>query len=225
EERDGTPGARNAYAQTEFLTSTDERFRPVNLFNGPDGALYVVDMYRGVIQHRIFVTTYLRNQILERGLESPIGMGRIYRIVPDGTPPLRIPALARATRKELVAALEHEQSWWRETAQRVLVERGDEHAAPLLRITIRSSRFPLARLHALWTLEGLDVLDWDSVARALRDPEVRVAVAGARLAERFFAQHPQRTLEALKARAAWSELAFQQQFALSLGAAPAKEAD
>jgi len=225
EEHDGIPRARNAYERTEFLTSTDERFRPVNLYNGPDGALYVVDMYRGIIQHRIFVTTYLRNQIIERGLESPIGMGRIYRIVPEGAPSLRVPKLAEATREELVAALEHENGWWRETAQRVLVERADTQAASLLRTMVRTSRSALARLHALWTLEGLDALDWDSVAHALRDPEVRVAVAGAQLAEKFLAQDARRALAALKARAAWTELAFQQQLALSLGAAPAREAD
>ena len=83
EERDGIPRVRNAYEPTEFLASTDERFRPVNLYNGPDGSLYVVDMYRGIIQHRIFLTTYLRNQIKERGLEAPLGMGRVYRIVPE----------------------------------------------------------------------------------------------------------------------------------------------
>lgn len=225
EYRGGFPSARNAYERTEFLTSTDERFRPVNLFNGPDGALYVVDMYRGVIQHRIFVTTYLRNQIKERGLESPIGMGRIYRIVPDGTPPLRIPNLAKAKTSALVAALAHEEAWWRDTAQRVLVERGDSKAAPALRALIETSDSSLARLHALWTLEGLNAVDWPSVERALADPDVHVAVAGARLAEAFFANDPKRTLAALEARAAWGELAFQQQLALSLGAAPATLAD
>ncbi len=225
EERNGIPSARNAYAHTEFLTSTDERFRPVNLFNGPDGALYVVDMYRGVIQHRIFVTTYLRNQIKERGLESPIGMGRIYRIVPEGAPALKLPSLATASAEELVAALAHEQGWWRDTAQRLLVERGDRKAVTALRDLIRSSPSSLARLHALWTLEGLDAVDWSSVARGLADPEVRVAVAAARLSERFFAREPERTLSALKQRAAWGELAFQQQLALSLGAAPADAAE
>ncbi len=225
EERDGRASARNAYARTEFLTSTDERFRPVNLYNGPDGALYVVDMYRGVIQHRIFVTTYLRNQIKERGLESPIGMGRIYRIVPDDAPVLKIPALAKADQAELVAALEHEQAWWRDTAQRVLVERGDKHAVPALRKLVQTSRSPLARLHALWTLEGLQSVDWDSVRRGLVDPDVNVAVSAARLSEPFLASEPKRTIAELKQRAEWGELRFQQQLALSLGLAPADAAD
>jgi putative membrane-bound dehydrogenase-like protein len=225
EERDGVPSARNVYARTEFLTSTDERFRPVNLYNGPDGALYVVDMYRGVIQHRLFVTTYLRRQIEERGLEAPIGMGRIYRIVPDGAPPLTLPNLARMTTEELVAALAHENAWWRETAQRLLVERDAQAAVPALRNLLRTSPSSRARLHALWTLSGLQAVDWDSLAHALRDPSVHVAVVAARLAEAFFATRPERTMAALKARAAWGELEFQRQLALSLGAAPAAVAD
>ena len=70
---------------TEFLTSTDERFRPVYLSNAPDGTLYIVDMYHGIIQHRDYITEYLRDQILSRKLEAPLGHGRIYRIVHETT--------------------------------------------------------------------------------------------------------------------------------------------
>lgn len=220
EVRDGVPSARNAYAQTEFLTSTDERFRPVNLYNGPDGALYVVDMYRGVIQHRIFLTTYLRNQIKERGLEAPLGMGRIYRIVPEGASAQKPPALAKASSAQLVATLAHEQAWWRDTAQRLLVERGDKAAIPPLRALVRESPSALGRLHALWALEGLHAADWPTVEHALLDSDVHVAAAAARLAERFFEDNASRTLRALSQRAAWGELTFQRQLALSLGAAP-----
>ncbi|MFP6902796.1 MAG: hypothetical protein VCB81_03960, partial [Verrucomicrobiia bacterium] len=76
---DGTPVARNAYDKAEWLTSTDERFRPVNMVNGPDGCLYIVDMYRGILQHKHYVTSFLRKQIIERKLDAPIGLGRIYR--------------------------------------------------------------------------------------------------------------------------------------------------
>ena len=77
--------ARKAYPDGEFLASTDERFRPVYLSNAPDGTLYVVDMYRGIIEHRISLTVYLRDQILERGLQGPTGLGRIYRVVHEST--------------------------------------------------------------------------------------------------------------------------------------------
>ncbi len=77
--------ARKAYQQAEFLSSTDERFRPVYLSNAPDGTLYVVDIYRGIIQHHTYITEYLRDQIASRSLEQPIGLGRIYRVVHEGT--------------------------------------------------------------------------------------------------------------------------------------------
>jgi glucose/arabinose dehydrogenase len=83
----------SARAGAEFLTSTDERFRPVNLTAGPDGALYVVDLYRGILQHRVFMTTQLRKQVLERGLDQPVGLGRIWRVVPIDDVVTEVPAL------------------------------------------------------------------------------------------------------------------------------------
>ena len=86
--------ARKAYANAEFLASTDERFRPVYLSSAPDGTIYVVDMYHGIIQHKGFITEYLRDQILSRKLESPINMGRIFRVVHETTRRDRRPALS-----------------------------------------------------------------------------------------------------------------------------------
>jgi mono/diheme cytochrome c family protein/glucose/arabinose dehydrogenase len=217
------PVARNAHERTEFLASTDERFRPVNLYNGPDGALYVVDMYRGIIQHRIYLTTYLRNQIEERALDAPVGLGRIYRVVPEGAPRHARPGLARMSTARLVATLEHREAWWRDTAQRLLVERRDPRAIDGLRRLARGSRSSLARLHALWTLDGIDDVDWPTVQAALTDADVDVAVAAARLAERFL--HAERTLGALAARAGWGEPKFLRQMALSLGNGAADRTD
>ncbi|MGH9371365.1 MAG: DUF7133 domain-containing protein, partial [Vicinamibacterales bacterium] len=128
---DGTTlRARKAYEHAEFLTSTDERFRPVNLSSGPDGTLYIVDMYRGIIQHHAYITEYLRDQILARKLEQPTGFGRIYRVVHDTTRRDGAPGLAGATATQLVETLSHPNGWWRDTAQRLLVERGDTTSAP-----------------------------------------------------------------------------------------------
>jgi hypothetical protein len=132
-ERDGALQGANAYEGTEFLTSTDERFRPVNLFNGPDGALYVVDLYRGILQHRIYVTSFLRKQIDERGLANGIGLGRIWRVVPDGAPRANFKlGLAAATTAKLVEKLGDANGWTRDTAQRLLVEKRDPVATALL---------------------------------------------------------------------------------------------
>ena len=85
-EDDGaTLRARKAYEQGDFLASTDERFRPVFISNAPDGTLYIADMYRGIIEHRISITVYLRDQILSRKLNAPTGLGRIFRVVHDTT--------------------------------------------------------------------------------------------------------------------------------------------
>ena len=225
EERDGVPRVRNAYESTEFLASTDERFRPVNLYNAPDGSLYVVDMYRGVIQHRIFLTTYLRNQIKERRLEAPLGMGRVYRIVPENAKRSSPPLLANASSAQLVEALNHIDAWVRETAQRLLVERFDTSVAPALRRVATTAPRAATRAHALWTLDGMDSVDWPTAATALRDAEPRVAATGVRISQRFIANHPERTIAAMLERARWNEPSVVRQVALSLGAAPASHAD
>lgn len=182
-EQDGFITARNAYTNAEFLASTDERFRPVNLYTGPDGALYVVDMYHGIIQHRIYVTSYLRKQIQDRALEQPQNLGRIYRVVHDGERPHRAPALGKATSGELVQTLMHPNGWWRDTAQRLLVERKDPSAIAPLKIMAHSGTDPIHRLHALWTLEGMGQLDSTTIASALEDPQPKLRAAALRLAE------------------------------------------
>ena len=189
-ENDGVVTGRNAYEGTEFLTSTDERFRPVNTASGPDGALYLVDMYHGILQHRVYMTSYLRKQVEERDLAAGNGMGRIYRIVPDGakSSPARFD-LTHETSAQLVSHLSDTNSWWRDTAQRLLVERADPASVPLLRESGRSQTAPaLGRLHALWTLQGFNQLDRDTVVAALGSTDERVAVAAIRLAEKWLAQ-------------------------------------
>ena len=119
----GTIQGRNAYDQKEFIASTDERFRPVGFSTGPDGALYIVDFYRGVLQHRISLTSYLRKQSEDRKLADPQHLGRIYRVVPLDRPAPRAPAPAALTAAQWVERLSHPNSWWRESAQRLLVER------------------------------------------------------------------------------------------------------
>ena len=130
---DGTTiRARKAYENAEFLASTDERFRPVYITNAPDGALYVVDMYRGVIQDRMSTTMYLRDHILSRKLDAPVGLGRIYRVVHETTKRDTMNPFANATPAQLVEALSHANGWRRDTAQRLLVERNAKSVVPAL---------------------------------------------------------------------------------------------
>ncbi|MEO7678962.1 MAG: PVC-type heme-binding CxxCH protein, partial [Verrucomicrobiota bacterium] len=129
-EENGGIAGRQAYTNAEFLASTDERFRPVNLNNGPDGALYLVDLYRGILQHRIYLTSYLRAQAESRGLQQPTGLGRIYRLVAEGSSPKPV-ILSKLSSAELVENLSNSKGWVRDTAQRLLVERNEAKTIPL----------------------------------------------------------------------------------------------
>ena len=164
----------------EFLGGRDNWFRPVNLAVGPDGALYVLDFHRAVIEHPEWIPDTIEKQL---NLRAGDDKGRIYRIVPrEGLKAVR-PQLSRATSEDLVATLAKPNKWWRDTAQRMLVERKDKAAIPSLIKTVRSSQSPLARLHALWTLEGLEALEPELIVAALTDPEPGVRENAVRLSE------------------------------------------
>ncbi len=173
--------------EQEFLASTDERFRPVNTRVGPDGALYIADMYHGIIEHVIFMVPWLTKQIQERHLDEGNDLGRIWRVVAENRPlERRAPKLTTATSAELVQTLTHQNGWHRLTAQRLLVERNDPASVPLLRdLAARgpSVTNPLAQLHALWTLDGLETLDLDTKLAALGRADERVRSAAVRLCE------------------------------------------
>ena len=183
-EDDATLRASKAWTNAEFLASTDERFRPVSFANAPDGALYLVDLYRGVVEHRLSLTTYLKSYIETQGLLNPRGRGRIWRIVHEDTP--RDPSpMKTATAEDLVALLSHPNGWRRDTAQRLLVERGDVAIAPALARLSRNADEPRTRLHALWTLDGLDAITVAHVEATLQDRSPHVRAAGLRIAERW----------------------------------------
>lgn len=180
-ESGGVLSAKNAYTEIEFLTSTDERFRPVNAYNGPDGALYIVDMARGIIQHKFFLTHYLVANIEARKLEQPVNLGRIYRIVPeDKTAPLAVKLPKDSS--GIVALLAHANGHVRDTAQRVLVERGDASVVPAIAEIAATAELPQARVQALWTLDGLKALTPEVLTAALKDSHEKVRVVGVRLA-------------------------------------------
>ena len=164
------------WKEREFLASTDERFRPVNASMGPDGCLYVVDFYRGVIQHKRFLTSYLRRQSAERQLDKPIGLGRIYRIVPEDHKTIDPPS-------DLVAGLSHPHLWWRLRSQKRIVE-GDRQdlAGEVQKLADNKKAKAHARVHALWTLAGLGQLEEKTVRLAIEDKHWFVSMSGLRLA-------------------------------------------
>jgi mono/diheme cytochrome c family protein/glucose/arabinose dehydrogenase len=181
-EKDGLLTGTNAYEEKEFLTSTDERFRPVMTATGPDGALYIVDLYRGMLQHPGFLTHYLIANIKARKLETPINQGRIWRIVRDdqaAPKTTKIPADSAAR----VKLLTHPNGWVRDSAQRLLVESADISAATSLRTLLADAQAPAtARLHALWSLDGLASARAEDVRLALKDSDAQVRAAAVRIA-------------------------------------------
>lgn len=187
-EKEGMVQATNVLKNTEFLTSTDERFRPVQAADGPDGALYLVDMYRGVIQHQSFLTHYLMANIAARKLEQPVNQGRIWRIVPD-TKERPQPVRVAKEGPERVKHLSHANGWVRDTAQRLLVESANaSEIIPALReLAADAKAQPLARLHALWALDGLSSSSADVLRGALKDGDARVRAAAVRIAQRDLA--------------------------------------
>lgn len=167
----------------EFITSTDGNFRPVNCYTGPDGCLYIVDMYRGIIQEKAFLTPYLRGEILKAGYEKNVGRGRLYRVVCEGIERGPQPKLLDAKATELVEALAHPNGWWRDTAQSLLVTRQVQTVAPALRKMALKHENTIARLHALWTLKGLGQLDEATTRSLVQDTNPRVRVASIRAME------------------------------------------
>ena len=164
------------WKEREFLASTDERFRPVNASMGPDGCLYVVDFYRGVIQHKRFLTSYLRRQSAERQLDKPIGLGRIYRIVPENYKTLNSPT-------DLVSGLSHPHLWWRLRSQKRIVE-GDRQdlVSDIRKLAENKAAYPYSRVHAMWSLVGLGKLKESTVNLAIDDKHWFVSMTALRLA-------------------------------------------
>jgi putative membrane-bound dehydrogenase-like protein len=165
------------YEGKEFLASTDEWFRPVAIENGPDGALYVVDMYRAVIEHPDFVPEELKKRPDQRLGDD---LGRIYRIVPKERAKAKIDLPRDASAQELVLLLAHENAWQRETAQRLLIERGEKGVESELVKLLNHNQPEVAVFHAMWTLQGLGLLTNERFGELLKNWRPGVADFAAR---------------------------------------------
>ena len=203
---------KNAYDKAEFLSSTDMNFRPVNTVTGPDGCMYIVDMYHGIIQESNWTRegSYLRPRIQRLGLDKNIGRGRIYRLVHDGYTPGPQPHLLEASSSQLVNYLNHPNGWWRDNAQKLLVIRGDKSVVPALKkMALGKEGFldklafwkdkptELGRLHALWTLEGLDAMDKNTLFAAFGDENPHIRKAAVWISEKYIKQDDEEVLDKL----------------------------
>lgn len=168
----------------EFLQSTDSWFRPASSQVGPDGYLYVIDMYRQHIETPMSIP-----EDLQVGMDFNAGnkYGRIYRIEPENAGAYKkvTPDLKNATSADLVTTLTHQNSWWRLQAQRLLLERQDKSVLPAVKAMFAKNDDPRFRLHALYVLEGMDALDAATVKMAMKDSSPGVRENAAILSERF----------------------------------------
>ncbi|GAB2992772.1 c-type cytochrome [Cyclobacterium sediminis] len=177
--------ASREHEDKEFLASTDAWFRPVNAYVGPDGALYIIDYYRQIIEH----PEWMAEEVVQSGaLYNGTDQGRIYRITPKGTSPIDWSdklTLATASPKELLSHLSHENAWWRMNSQRLIVDQNLESLVSALKKLAVSGESPLGRLHALWTLQGMDALDQETLASSFKDPVAGVRENAVKLSEFF----------------------------------------
>lgn len=202
--------------EVEFLASRDPWFRPVNLANGPDGSLYLVDMYRAVIEHPQFMPAELKSR---RDLTDGNDRGRIYRIIPKSAakPKRQAPAeIAKHSPEELVKVLDHPNGWHRETASRLIHERQDPLLAAHLESLVKTGKTPEGGVRALWALHGLKKLTPELLAEALNDSHPRVIEQAVRLSEPWLAENVS-LREKLTELADRGDARLRFQLALSLG--------
>jgi mono/diheme cytochrome c family protein len=239
---EGVTQVRNAYPGAEFIVSSDPLFRPVNIKQGPDGALYIVDMYHGIIQDANWTArgTYLRYKVQQYQLDKVINHGRIWRLRFDGVPagtaeagagqpavpaiPLNTtwPSMSTATPAQLASYLNHPIGWWRDTAQRLLVLKQDKSVVPQLREIARTSDTLVGRFHAMWTLEGLGALDAALVREQMKDANPRMRIQALRASESLY-KAGDRTFDAdyrAAAKDADTDVAIQALLTLSVLKAP-----
>ena len=185
-EQQGQFSGEEIYPQSEILASTDERFRPVNLYTAPDGSLYIVDMYHGVIQHKEFLTTYLREQSEARDLHKHNStMGRIYRLRWADNALAAQPQLNNKTAAQLVPYLAHANGWYRDTARRMIVQNQDNSVVAAVTRLVQQSQDHRAQINALWTLDGLNAVNSRAIKAALDSAEPKLQIAGLALLSRL----------------------------------------
>jgi mono/diheme cytochrome c family protein len=187
----GVTQLRNVYQpeHSEFIRSTDPLFRPIDLATAPDGTLYIVDIYRGIIQEGNWTQpgSHLRKKIEQYQLDKVINHGRIWRLTYDGMGrDTEKPHMLDETPAQLVRHLDNPNGWWRDMAQQLLVLKQDRSVVPALQRMARSDTSLVGRFHALWTLEGLGSLDAGLVRELLKDAQPRMRIQAARAGETLY---------------------------------------
>lgn len=185
--------ATQAYDDREFIASTDEGFRPVNLSSGPDGGMYVVDMHRGIIQHGAYMTSYLRERLAAAGMDKMIGMGRVLRVKSKDKALSATPDFESQNAEGLVYLLSHENGWVRDRTQQLLIQENLTDAIPLLQALLNDSENPLASVHALYALDALGGLNAQILIDATKGNNIDLTAHALLLLPQFGMNEAQRT--------------------------------
>lgn len=204
--QNGLGTAHNAFPKREFIRGSDPYFRPVWTENGPDGCLYIADMYRGIIQEKEWFPTEIDpsikdwrkdrlstwvaryTRVKKWGMTKVVRHGCIYRVVPDDKQPGPRPRMLDKTPAQRVAHLTHTNGWWRDTAQMLLVGKREAGIGPALIEMARSHTNINARIHALWTLDGLKLLPKDLLLASLKHQHSRVWRTAVHIGEQLLAR-------------------------------------
>lgn len=177
--------AEQAWHDKEFLSSNDKGFRPVNLNLGPDGNMYIVDMHRGVIQHHAYLSPYLRNISAKKKLDSIVDFGRILKVSKKDIPNQKVPILTNLSANKLVDLLKDSNGWLRDRAQQLIIFKNDKKVIPLLNELVKNVEHPLAQIHALYTLKGIDALSFETLIAVAKNSNAEVGAHAIILLESF----------------------------------------
>jgi len=218
----------NATPGSEFIRSKDINFRPLGAETAPDGTMFFIDMHRGIIQQGNWTRrgSYLRGVIDKWGIDKNVGKGRIYRLVHKDHKPGPQPRMLKQSTAELVAHLSHPNGWWRDTAQKLIILREDgKSIIPALEQLARKGESPLGRVHALWTLEGLDAVKPEVVVEKLKDADHRVRMAAVRVSEPLLFDGDKRVISSFEALKKESHADVALQVINSIAYSGAKDSD
>lgn len=191
------PSGSHPLGNKELVASTDEWFRPVNLYTAPDGSVWILDIHFGLIQHKTYLTTYLRGQYSSRGLDKPDEThGRIYRLVHNSAPLAKVPKLSSLNDTELITHLGHANGTVRDKAQLIITEKLATKPSSLAKALAESflkSNNPLQQLHILWSLEATGNIPTEVYQAALSSKDIAVQTSAMELA--YLTDAPEKLLE------------------------------
>ena len=175
--------------KSEFIRSTDPLFRPIDMATAPDGTMYIVDMYHGIIQEGQWTPkgSYLRTKIEQYQLDKVVGLGRIWRVSHEGFKrDTKQPRMYDDKSATLVTYLNHPNGWWQDMAQQVLVQRNDKSVVPALQAMALNGTNVNGRIHAIWTLEGLGALKVATVSKLVTDANPRIRIQALKASETLY---------------------------------------